>query len=96
MALLACLVVLACPPGNWRWRGFDTATILLSGLSGPFAVLLLLVAIIFLYRYRTGWRTFVAAILAVTAAIQLDALVSLAAATRSHAPLGSTSEKVHS
>jgi hypothetical protein len=90
LALLACIVVLACAPLKARWRVFDIIVVLLSGFSGPFSVILLPIALIFWWRRRASWRLIVAGAVAVPAIIQLSALLASAEATRSHATLGAT------
>jgi hypothetical protein len=90
LALLACIIVLGCPPLKTRWRVFDIAVILLSGFSGPFSVVLLPITLIFWWRRREPWRLIVAGTVAVPAIVQLSALLASAEATRSHATLGAT------
>jgi hypothetical protein len=90
LALLACTLVLACPPPKWIWRALDVAVILLSGFSGPFGVILLPIALIYWWRRREKWRLIVVAAVAAPAIIQLTSLVTSAEATRSHAILGAT------
>lgn len=84
------MVVLACPPVNWKWRTFDLVTVVLSGLSGPFAIFLFPITVVLWWFRRQRWLLPLAAINAVAAGIQLSALIALAAATRSHAGLGAT------
>jgi hypothetical protein len=90
LGLLACLLVLACPPPNWRWKAADLSIILLSGLSGPFSVFLLPVAAAYWWFQRARWRLIVSAAITLSAVIQLVSLLSSAEATRSHAILGAT------
>jgi len=90
LALLACILVLACPPAARSWRIVDIAVILLSGLSGPFGVILLPIALVFWWFRRERWRLIVLATIGVSAIIQLSALLTTASATRSHATLGAT------
>ena len=90
LALLACILVLACPPRKTRWRVLDIFIILLSGFSGPFVVILLPIALIFWWLRREKWRLIVAGAVAVPAIIQLSALLTSAEVTRSHATLGAT------
>ena len=90
LALLACILVLACSPLKKRWRALDIAVVLLSGFSGPFGVILFPIALIFWWRRREKWRLIVAGAVAVPAIIQVSALLASAEATRSHATLGAT------
>jgi len=88
LALLACMLVLGCVPRTVLWRTFDFSVILLSGLSGPFSIVMLPIAAIFWWFRRERWRLVVIGILAVTAVIQLSAILHTAAATRPQVGLG--------
>jgi len=91
LALTACLLVLASAPKRAVWRIFDAVVFLLCGLTGPFCLLLLPVAAVFLWMRRERWRWMPMGILAVTAAAQLSALLFTDAAGRGHgAALGAT------
>lgn len=90
LALLACLLVLAYPPQTVRARFFDLAVFLLSGLTGPFCLLLLPISSIFWWVRRNRWRITVIVVLAATSVIQLSALLRSASATRPHVILGAT------
>lgn len=90
LALLASIVVLACRPLTLAWRIFDITVILLCGLSGPFGILLLPVALIFWWLRRERWRLMAVAILALSATLQLSAILRTAEATRPHVGLGAT------
>ncbi len=90
LALVACMVVLACPPVSWRWRTFDLVIVIVSGLSGPFAIFLFPITLVLWWFRRQRWLLPLAAVNAVAAGIQLSALIPLAEATRSHAGLGAT------
>jgi hypothetical protein len=87
LALLACLLVLACIPETVRGRICDVCVMLLSGLTGPFCIILLPIAGVFWWLRRERWRLALIGVLAVTAAVQLSALAS-AAANRPQAGLG--------
>ncbi len=90
MALLASLVVLSVPSRSKIWCLFDVGVILLSGLTGPFCIALLPIAVFIWWRRRALWRIIIAALLAFCSAVQLSALLTTAAATRSHETLGAT------
>ncbi len=90
LALLACMVILACVPKIFRWRVFDIAIILLCGVSGPFCLMLLPIAVIFWWLRRQPWRLVAIAAFAVTSVIQLSAIVQSGAATRPKVGLGAT------
>lgn len=90
LALLASLVVLAAPALTLAWQVFDAAVILLSGLTGPFCLLLLPIAVVFAFVRRNAWRAVTVGLLATTAVLQAAALFRTAGGTRSPAMLGAT------
>jgi hypothetical protein len=92
LALVACLLVLAEVPRSTQWRLFDLAIFILCGLTGPFCILLLLIAVVLFYFRRHVWRRIVIAVLACTSTIQLGALL-FANSPRSYPlPLGANIE----
>ncbi len=83
LALLACMVILA-PPGNsgcWRW--FDGGVIVLSALTGPFAILLIPVAMVYWQLRHNPWLAKLIVGLALGALIQGIAILFTAAEARS-------------
>ena len=70
LGLLACLVVLASPPTRASWRVFDLAVVVLSGLSGPFAILLVPVAALKWWFRRERWTLVLLVVTAVAALAQ--------------------------
>lgn len=92
LALLACMLVLSEVPRGFWWRIFDVCILALSGVSGPFCLMLLPVAIIFWWLRRALWRLVPIAILVGTSAIQLSAIIQNSAATRPKVGLGATPE----
>ncbi|MGH3609828.1 MAG: hypothetical protein ACRDRD_17330 [Pseudonocardiaceae bacterium] len=72
LAVLALLVLVALPPARAGSRSFDATVILLSGLTGPFAVLLLPAALARALATRAGrrWYLGISAILLATLAVQ--------------------------
>ncbi len=90
LALLACLLILACVPENLGSRVFDTTVFLLSGVTGPFGLILLPVSAIFWWLRRERWRLTSIAVLATTSVLQLSALFRSASETRPHVILGAT------
>jgi hypothetical protein len=90
LALLACILALACPPRNRRWQIADISILLLSGLSGPFSVILFPLTLILWWFRRERWRLIASSVVGVAAIIQVSALLAHAEATRSHAILGAT------
>lgn len=90
LAVLAFCVVVSAPPANWRQATFDTAALTVSGLTGPFCLLLLPVAAWQAIAERASANWWRGAILAAAAAVQ-SGFLSTGFGTRSHlAPLGAT------
>lgn len=75
LAVLACLIVLAPRATSQGGRLFDYCALGLSGLSGPFALFLLPVAVILSAARKTAGQVVIAAIVAATAAIEALALL---------------------
>ncbi len=90
LAILAVLVVLATP-ATGLWRLFDVAAVILSGLTGPFVLsLIVIAAIVFIYR-RQRWTLALGVLAAVIGAVQS---IELLTAQRPHAgPLGITANR---
>lgn len=76
LALLAFLVLCATPAKDWRQRGFDIGVLLVSGLSGPFAIFLTPVAVLWYGLRREPWRFWRMITIAGVAAIQLSLIMS--------------------
>jgi hypothetical protein len=89
LSLLACILVLARPPRP-RWLAFDVAFLLLSGLTGPFCILLLPIAAMFWWLRRDSLRLVPIAILAATAALQLFTILQTGLAVRPKVGLDGT------
>ena len=92
LALLACGLVLACPPLKARWRVIDMAVLLLGGFTGPFCLLLLPIAWLFWWLRRDNWRLVVGGAVAIPAVIQALTLMGSAGTTRPHAILGANTK----
>jgi hypothetical protein len=90
LAVLAFLVVASAPARGLGGRSFDSGVLLLSGLSGPFCVFLLPVAVWCWVRDRIGQRLRRLILLAGCCAVQGACLLATMDATRSTAPLGAT------
>ena len=90
MAVIAALVVLSVPSQRKVWRAFDVAALLLSGLTGPFCIALLPLAAFIWWRSRFRWRLVLTALIGVCVVVQLSALFTTAAVTRSHETLGAS------
>jgi hypothetical protein len=82
LALAACLVLIADRNNARPWRLLDLTLLLLAGLSGPFSILLTLVALCrWLHsREKQAWQNLI--VMFVTATVQLMAIVSLSHAGR--------------
>jgi hypothetical protein len=90
LAVLAFLVLASTPARGWAGRAFDAVVLVLSGLSGPFCLFLLPVAVVTGWRDGTGQRRWRSAALAGCALIQAVCLVATADGARSAAPLGAS------
>ncbi len=75
LALLAILVVLAAPQGL-AWKIFDVIIIAFSGLTGPFVIALLPIAIIIWVVRRKRWEFILSAEVTVLTVIQITALLT--------------------
>jgi len=75
LGLLALLVVLATPATH-GWQIFDVAVVLLSGLTGPFALSLIVVIALYYWRRRQTWTLILGMVTVVCALIQLGTLLT--------------------
>jgi hypothetical protein len=87
LALVACLLLLSSPPATRFWKIFDLKTFLVCGLSGPFAILLLPIAILRLRPRRDPFSRWPLVILLSTAALQAFTILST---PRERWPLGAS------
>jgi hypothetical protein len=76
LAVLAALVIVSAPPVSRRGKFSDAAILVLSGLSGPFAIVLAPVAVWRYWRMRTAATRRNALLLASTFALALFALLA--------------------
>lgn len=90
LALLACLLVLSSVPSNTAWRIFDLCILVLSGITGPFCLVLAPLAIVFWRIRREAWRAIAAIALIIPASVQIIALYQTAHATRPRVGLGAS------
>jgi hypothetical protein len=90
LALVAALVVLAAEPRSPLGKLLDSLVVLLSGMTGPFAILLLPVAAARWWKDRQRWHLWLGILVAATAAAQAAALVTHADGTRLPVGLGAT------
>ena len=88
LALVALQIIIATPPRGRFATAFDAAVLVISGLSGPFCLLLMPVACWQTWRRRARADVWHACILAATAAVQLWFIVHGAQAHRAPGPLG--------
>jgi len=91
LALLAFMVIVAKPDNLPVWRCFDTGVVLLSGLSGPFSILLVPIAAIRIWLDRERWLIVLFLLVSASALVQTLCLL-LAWQTRSQMFLGATPE----
>jgi hypothetical protein len=69
LGLLAFMVVIA-DAGGWWWRTFDVAVVVLSGLTGPFVLVVAPIAIVVVAMRRRPWTLVLTIILCVEAVVQ--------------------------
>jgi hypothetical protein len=91
LAVLALLVLLAAQPASRAAAVFDGAVLVLSGLTGPQALMLLPIAIVLHRSSLNRTRRWQIGVLAITATVQLGLIVAgLHSASRGHVPLGAS------
>jgi hypothetical protein len=89
LALLAFLILVSAPPKTWAGVAFDAVFLVLSGLSGPFCLILLPVACWELVARRDRTTAWQAGIVLAMAAVQMAVLLQAGPQIgRSSAPLG--------
>ncbi len=87
LLVLAFLVIVAAEPKRWYWKTFDVAVVVLCGLSGPFAYILLPVAALWFVMRRPAFTLALCFALVVTIPIQVYADLT---SPRLHEPLGAS------
>lgn len=87
LALLAFMVLVADDGGRW-WRPFDVVVVVLSGLTGPFVILLAPVAVVVVLVRKRSWTWVLSATLCLAAGVQTVYL--LISSRGNHAGLGVT------
>lgn len=90
LALLAVMVLLAKPSERWLGRVADLAVLSLSGLTGPFCLLLVPVAIGMAWLRRQRWRLVYCLLVVGLAAFQGYSIFAMRHVTRMHQPLGAS------
>jgi hypothetical protein len=89
LALSAILLILASVPRGWVGRSFDCAFLLLAGLSGPFCLFVLPIAVFLASKEKeTRWRWVQCAVLGFCSMTQLWALLILDTQGRPKFPIG--------
>ncbi|MBO3460385.1 hypothetical protein [Aetokthonos hydrillicola] len=92
LAILACMVVLATPSSLFIWQAFDVGVILLSALSGPFAVLLMPIATALWWLRRRKWSFILLLCLSAGAVVQGITILLSQNSNRFQTSLGATPE----
>ncbi len=87
LAILAVLVVLATPAGT-IWRIFDVGAVVLSCLTGPYVLALIVVTVIVLYHRRQRWTMWLGVIALIAGALQMSELFT--SVRQKVGPLGAT------
>jgi hypothetical protein len=90
LALLAFMVIVAEPSDRPLWRCFDIGVVLLSGLSGPFSLLLTPIAALRWWLRREKWLHILFLLTGTCAIIQTACLALNMHSSRSHMFLGAT------
>jgi hypothetical protein len=90
LALLAFMVIIAAPSLQPIWRCFDIGVILISGLSGPFSLMLTPIAALRWYLIREKWSLALFLLAGSCALIQIISLVPTMLDSRSPMTLGAT------
>jgi hypothetical protein len=90
LALSAFLLLVASAPRGWVSRLFDLAILIFSGLSGPFCLFLLPIAVFLAVKRRTTWRWVPVGVLAVCSLAQTWGLLVADRSGRPHSPLGAS------
>jgi hypothetical protein len=70
LALLAFLILVALPARSWIGQAFDVMALVITGLSGPFSILLVPVGAIQAWRHHSAWLFALTAVLTASAAVQ--------------------------
>ncbi len=82
LALLAFLVLIASENQKWYWRLFDLSVLLIAGLSGPFAILLLPISFLLWFLRRRKLNLVNLLVIASTAGVQFFAIFYLTGGDR--------------
>jgi hypothetical protein len=90
LALIAFLLLVASQPRNVGVRLLDLSLLLLCGLTGPFCILLLPIALFLLWTRRSHWQWAAVVVLSITCLVQAWALLIRDPAGRDHVALGAS------
>jgi hypothetical protein len=88
LALLVFLVIVSGLPQSRAAEIFDYVAVLMCGLTGPFAMMLAPVALLFWWKNRERWKLILASTLVVCAGIQGTLVLISHESSRTHQPLG--------
>jgi hypothetical protein len=88
LALCMILVVVAAAPKGWIGQAFDCFLLVLAGLSGPFCIFALPIAIFLLGERRERWKWVTCGVVAACVVTQLWALLILDPKGRPASPIG--------
>lgn len=91
-ALIAILIVIAEPARTAGWPVFDVFLLAISGLTGPFCILLLPLTIIMWFLRRQKWTLVQIAVIAVCCTIQSFYIFGAGAPSRIHTGLGASAK----
>lgn len=86
LAVLACLVLVAPRARGWGWKTVDVVVVLLSGLSGPFGILLAPVAVILAWRRRSRAQWGLSCVVCALALLQ-GVVLAISAASQRASPV---------
>jgi hypothetical protein len=90
LALCVFLLLVASPPDSALGKVLDASLILLCGLTGPFCVFLLPIAVFFAWRSRASWRWTTGSLLGALSLVQAWGLLVVDRSGRAHAALGAS------
>jgi hypothetical protein len=90
LALSAFLLLVASRPNRVKGRLFDFSMVLLSGISGPFCIFLLPIALFLAWRHRDRWLWAEAGVLAAACFVQAWNLFNGGFSSRPHYVLGAS------
>ncbi len=96
LTLATLLIILGRPPETHWWQVFDVALVSATGMTGPFAILLLPISVVFWWLRRSPWILVLASILALCAAVQALTLLTYhgVGARVYQGPLGATPQRL--